>query len=104
MAGDGRQFPVPLPVNNDIASLLDASGSIASEPQLEALKRSTAREQYAPTHADEVKQVAEIRAHRFEVEGRTYKIVRGDLHRHTEISMDGATDGSLYVRSLPLRP
>jgi hypothetical protein len=48
------------------------------------------------THPDEARQVADVRAHRVTVGGRAYKIVRGDVHRHTEISMDGAIDGSLW--------
>jgi hypothetical protein len=40
--------------------------------------------------------VDRVRTHRVTVGGQTYKVVRGDLHRHTEISMDGAIDGSLW--------
>ncbi len=27
--------------------------------------------------------------------GKTYRLLRGDFHRHTEISMDGGSDGAL---------
>jgi hypothetical protein len=46
-------------------------------------------------HPDEVAQVARIRAYKVEAGGKTYRIYRGDLHRHTDISQDGMGDGSL---------
>ena len=36
-----------------------------------------------------------IRAYRIKINGKEYRILRGDLHRHTELSNDGAGDGSL---------
>jgi len=40
--------------------------------------------------------VARIRAYRVKLtSGKEYRILRGDLHRHTELSADGAGDGSL---------
>jgi hypothetical protein len=39
--------------------------------------------------------VARIRAHRVDSGGRSFRIFRGDLHRHTDLSLDGANDGSL---------
>jgi hypothetical protein len=46
-------------------------------------------------HARETEQVARIRGYKLEARGRNYRIYRGDLHRHTDISGDGAGDGSL---------
>lgn len=37
-----------------------------------------------------------LRSYEINSEGRTYKIYRGDTHRHTEFSMDGNNDGSLF--------
>ena len=39
--------------------------------------------------------VARMRTYRTTVDGTTYQILRGDFHRHTEISSDGAGDGSV---------
>jgi len=36
----------------------------------------------------EADQVAAIRKHRIEIDGKPHQIVRGDLHRHTELSWD----------------
>ena len=53
--------------------------------------------QAAPGHADEPGDVAAIRNYRADVHGGEARIVRGDLHRHTELSWDagGTIDGSL---------
>ena len=49
-------------------------------------------------HADESRDVKAIRAYRSFVHGVEQRIVRGDFHRHTELSWDGGgrLDGSLF--------
>ena len=50
-------------------------------------------------HPDESVEVAAIRSNRTSSRGAEYRIVRGDLHRHTEFSWDssgGVVDGSLF--------
>ncbi|MEZ5404498.1 MAG: hypothetical protein R2729_32770 [Bryobacteraceae bacterium] len=47
------------------------------------------------THPNETADTQRIRAHRITLGGKTYRIVRGDLHRHTELSQDGSGDGML---------
>ena len=39
--------------------------------------------------------MAAMRAYRAEIGGKSLRIVRGEFHRHTEISSDGAGDGTL---------
>jgi len=48
-----------------------------------------------PVHPNEDSDVARVRAYRLAINGRQLQILRGDFHRHTEISSDGAGDGSL---------
>jgi hypothetical protein len=48
-----------------------------------------------PTHYNEAQDLERVRGYRLESGGRTYRILRGDTHRHTEFSMDGNNDGSL---------
>jgi hypothetical protein len=48
-----------------------------------------------PVHPREAEHLARIRAYKVEAGGRTYRIYRGDLHRHTDLSLDGIGDGSL---------
>ena len=47
-----------------------------------------------PVHPNDEADVARIRGYVYEVNGKRYKIYRGDMHRHTEISWDGYNDGS----------
>ena len=48
-----------------------------------------------PVHPTEAADTAAIRAYRYETNGETYRILRGDLHRHTDISADGIGEGGL---------
>src|SRR5260370_28408615 len=48
-----------------------------------------------PVHPNEPANVAAIRGYRYSVGAKSYRILRGDLHRHTDISPDGIGDGSL---------
>ena len=43
----------------------------------------------------ELEQVSMLRSYRTEVGGETLRLLRGEFHRHTEISGDGGGDGSL---------
>ncbi len=45
-------------------------------------------------HPDEREEVERIRGYVIESRGKTYKIYRGDTHRHTEYSGDGNNDGA----------
>ncbi|MEK7404958.1 MAG: hypothetical protein AAB225_07605 [Acidobacteriota bacterium] len=96
VVGDGRQLPVVLPVNHEISTMVLEAGTLTGDPPaLVPFRPSPGGEPAAP-HPREDEQVRRVRAHRVQLGGQTYKIVRGDLHRHTEISMDGAIDGSLW--------
>ena len=48
-----------------------------------------------PLHPNEAQDLERIRSYEIKSGGKTYKIYRGDTHRHTEFSMDGYNDGSL---------
>lgn len=48
-----------------------------------------------PSEPREAEQVAAIRNYAIRSEGRVFRIYRGDMHRHTDISLDGTGDGSL---------
>ena len=50
---------------------------------------------FMPIDPNESEQVKRIRNYRIQFRGKTYSIYRGDLHRHTDISVDGNNDGSL---------
>jgi hypothetical protein len=44
---------------------------------------------------NEFEDIRRIRGYRYSIHGRQYRILRGDFHRHTELSQDGAGDGML---------
>ena len=98
VVGDGRRMPVGLPRRHEVAVLRIEGEAVRGEPgapEFEPFQPSEVAE-YRPTHPNESEDLARIRGHRLELGGETWKVVRGDLHRHTEISMDGAIDGSLF--------
>ena len=98
VVGDNRRLPVTLPKHHDVR-VLTLDGALmdgdASPPLLTSFA-PTPSQSFTPTHANEAADLARIRGHRLEVGGQSWKIVRGDLHRHTEVSMDGAIDGTLF--------
>ena len=49
-----------------------------------------------PLEPREAEQVAAIRNYTIHSGGKAFKIYRGDMHRHTDISLDGSGDGSLF--------
>ena len=49
-----------------------------------------------PVHPNEAEDLERIRNYSIESGGKTYRIYRGDTHRHTEFSDDGYSDGSLF--------
>ncbi len=97
VVGDGRRLPVGLPRKHQV-SVMTLDGRHVPDgrgvPTFEALRPSSVPA-HVPTHPSEAAEVESIRSHRVALGGERWKIVRGDLHRHTEISMDGAIDGSL---------
>jgi hypothetical protein len=68
-------------------------GVPAAEPSLEAFIETPGNAAALP--GSEAEDVKRIRAYRASVAGAEYRILRGDFHRHTEISGDGAGDGSV---------
>ena len=73
--------------------------SFALEPSVEAALATPAPERVAAPrgHINEAGDVAAIREYKTRIAGHPVGIVRGDLHRHTELSWDdgGVRDGSL---------
>jgi hypothetical protein len=74
------------------ASALVAAAPAPEEPRLGPPPAVPAAEQ---VHAGEAEDLARIRAYRVEAGGKTFRLWRGEFHRHTEISADGGADGSL---------
>ncbi len=83
--------------NNDL--FLAAVPAVAGLGAVEAVPtpaQSAMGQAFAPpVHPDEAADVARMRAYRLTAAGKTYRLLRGDFHRHTEVSMDGGSDGAL---------
>ena len=102
---DGRQFGKIVPgfqgatmvhYDVDIASAMRAGAS--GNVELTALQQQgpAGPAGAAPVaEPNEKEDVARIRGYRTSVNGAEYRILRGDFHRHTEISNDGSGDGSI---------
>jgi len=89
----GWQFPAMPPRNHNVAVSRFTGAAAPGEMRFVEKRRDFPI--VAPAHAREAEQVARIRNYKIEVGGKTYRIYRGDLHRHTDISGDGPGDGSL---------
>jgi hypothetical protein len=92
---DARSFANMVPKNADVycarlgkggpAAFTLTSFQLFTEPFVEAI----------PVHNNDAADVRAIRAFAITNEGKKYKIYRGDMHRHTDVSQDFKYDGSL---------
>jgi hypothetical protein len=90
---DGR-LTTPQVIDNQIyAGVIDLSGP-TGEPPLVAHKVDD-RDSPSPEVVAENQAVRRMRDYRIKAGGKTYQLLRGEYHRHTEISWDGGADGSL---------
>ena len=94
-ASDGRDFSGFLYEHLDVyAAKLPKLDRASQAPVLRVRpERVVQFHNVAPT---EVEDLDRIRGYEIASAGKTYKIYRGDTHRHTEFSMDGNNDGSLF--------
>jgi hypothetical protein len=88
-ASDGRVWPAGRPLEQDLHLASIPAGPAGAPPRLTAFVPSS--ENLPPVHALEAADVARVRAYR----SGALRIVRGDIHRHTDLSWDGNRDGSL---------
>jgi hypothetical protein len=78
--------------NNLYAAALDVDGAVGS-PQLATVNPRGDGKTVEPVHPDEAEDLRRIRAFRATVAGKTYQLLRGEFHRHTEISSHRDQDG-----------
>jgi hypothetical protein len=90
---DGRVWPSGRPGQQDLRFATIPVGPPAAAPALTAFTSST--ENLPLSHPNEAADVARIRGYRATVGGNTWRLARGDIHRHTDLSWDGNRDGSL---------
>ncbi len=105
-SSDGRPFGSPeRPINRPSPAARTTHVTYARiDPQLGAWKGSGVARLEAfsepsitavAVHPNEKSDTDTIRSYRYSVAGEKYRILRGDLHRHTDISSDGIGDGGL---------
>ena len=78
------------PANEDVAWTYLAPPADAPEAQLDPAPANA-----APAATTEDADVARMRAYRTQLNGTDLQVLRGEFHRHTEISQDGGGDGTL---------
>ncbi|MFN4260581.1 MAG: hypothetical protein ACK4RK_14900 [Gemmataceae bacterium] len=91
---DGR-YTTPETIKNDIyMSYVELPGK-ADEPKLVAHTPGQKDPATVAAARKEAADVARMRGYRIDAGGRKLCLLRGEFHRHTEISWDGGPDGSL---------
>jgi hypothetical protein len=80
----------------EVAALVPTGAAGTVDPAVSALEgRAPAAREATPVHPNEAADVERMRNYRVEAGGKAYRLMRGDFHRHTEISQDGGSDGAL---------
>jgi len=88
---DERPFATQVPVNGEVYAARIGSGG--STPALVARQETLV--EAVPVHLTEPADIRSVRSHVLEAGGKRYRIYRGDMHRHTDVSQDFKYDGSL---------
>ncbi len=94
-ATDNRKTNVRDRENNDLyAAILDA-GPDAQPPALSEIQPLGHTRAAKPIHPNEAADLERIRSERISAGGKTYRYVRGEFHRHTEVSSHRDWDGPM---------
>lgn len=91
---DGR-YTLPEEIHNQVyMSYIDLPGEPA-EPKLVPHEIEKKDPKLVKAAEAEREAVARMRGYRLKAQGKELRLLRGELHRHTETSWDGGADGSL---------
>jgi hypothetical protein len=95
-ASDNRTWMPPnMPPRNLSLAVSRLGGAARAIGEDRLASAPTPPKAVPPVHPHEKEDVARVRGYKIETGGKTYRIYRGDMHRHTDISPDGSGDGSL---------
>jgi hypothetical protein len=94
-AADNRPWALPAMPPRNLHVAVSRFGGAPAAQAVKLVDRPATVAEVAPIHPKEREQVERIRGYRVEAGGKSYRILRGDLHRHTDISNDGPGDGSI---------
>lgn len=94
-SGDGRTAGTITAIKNNLfATQLSPEGE-AMEPAFAGPQPAAAEAPPSPVHPDETEDIRRVRAYRANVGGKNYQLLRGEFHRHTEISSHRDQDGPM---------
>ena len=79
--------------NSDLEYSALTTTIAADEPRLRPQETQDAHEENV--HPEEPADLGRIRGYQIKAAGKSYRLLRGEFHRHCEISADGGSDGSL---------
>ncbi|MDA2923620.1 hypothetical protein MYX65_03010 [Acidobacteria bacterium AH-259-L09] len=79
--------------DNDLFAAVFSASTAAAEVKLAA--DDSFEPQVVPVHQNEDQAIARLRRYRIELAGKTYQLLRGEFHRHTEYTSHRDQDGSL---------
>lgn len=91
---DNRPFATMIPENADVSA--GKLGKPAPVANLVTRNYVEPFEEAIAIHTNDADDVKAIRGYGMESEGKRYRIFRGDMHRHTDLSQDFKYDGSLF--------
>ncbi|HEV3262726.1 MAG TPA: hypothetical protein VG013_38175, partial [Gemmataceae bacterium] len=95
-ASDNRAWQPPAMKARNLSIAVSQLGGAAAPAKAEFVAAGADAQQLSdPIHPHEQEQVARVRRYEVVSGAKKFHIYRGDLHRHTDISLDGVGDGSL---------
>ncbi|MEO7142709.1 MAG: hypothetical protein ABI165_04325, partial [Bryobacteraceae bacterium] len=92
---DHRPFATMVPAKADIYCARLGAAPPASIGAESLVPFEEAPAEAIPVHAHEPENVRAVRGRTIQANGKHYRIYRGDMHRHTDVSQDFKYDGSL---------
>ncbi|HEY3131688.1 MAG TPA: hypothetical protein VGL91_19695, partial [Acidobacteriota bacterium] len=96
----GQQFALEQdPYNNDLYATRISLPEPVKPAKLEAAPSEESIKGNSPdgrSGGSDTSNVRRLRDYRARFEGVEYRILRGEFHRHTEVSMDGGRDGTMW--------
>ncbi|NOX54732.1 MAG: hypothetical protein GXP27_09890 [Planctomycetes bacterium] len=90
---DGRTAGSSSRQDNDLFATLLPSGPATNAPKLVALP--TVKPAPPSGHPDEAEDIARLRSYRARIGSKEYRLLRGEFHRHTELTSHRDQDGML---------
>lgn len=92
---DGRTANAGSAKVNDLRAALLRASAPAAAPKLQPADAAGPKLDIVDVHPHEKEQIQRIRDYRITAGGKTYRLLRGEFHRHTEISAHRDWDGPL---------